>query len=53
VIKVLEMMPWKKHEFIDILNFEEGLVPLFPKEMGDSDLSKVFKYIDIYCKGIK
>ena len=50
VIKVLEMMPWKKHEFVDILNFEEGLVPLFPEEMGDANLTKVFTYINQYCK---
>lgn len=50
VIKVLEMMPWKKHEFVDILRFEEGLVPLFPQKVGDSDLSKVFTYINLYCK---
>lgn len=53
VIKVLEMMPWKKHEFEDILHFEQGLVPLFPKQIGDADLSKVFTYINHYCEGIK
>lgn len=52
-IKVLEMMPWKKHEFIDILQFEEGLVPLFPEKIGNSDLSKVFIYINKYCKDKK
>ncbi len=50
VIKVLEMMPWKKHEYEDILAFEEGLVPLFPKQAGDANLTKVFHYIDQYCK---
>jgi len=50
VIKVLEMMPWKKHEFMEILHFEEGLVPLFPKEVGDANLIHIFTYIDQYCK---
>ena len=53
VIKVLEMMPWKKHEYTDILHFEEGLVPLFPKKVGDANLTKVFHYIDQYCKESK
>lgn len=53
VIKVLELMPWKKNEFTDILHFEEGLVPLFPKQVGDANLSKVFTYIDQYCKELK
>ena len=50
VIKVLEMMPWKKHEFTKIMHFEEGLVPLFPKKVGDANLTKVFTYINQYCK---
>lgn len=53
VIKVLEMMPWKKHEFTDIMHFEEGLVPLFPKQVGDANLTNVFTYIDQYCKELK
>jgi hypothetical protein len=53
VIKVLEMMPWKKHEYEDILAFEEGLAPLFPQETGETDLSKVFAYIDQYCKELE
>ena len=53
VIKVLEMMPWKKHEFTKIMHFEEGLVPLFPAQVGDTNLTKVFSYIDQYCKEFK
>jgi len=50
VIKVLEMMPWKKQEFTTIMYFEEGLVPLFPDKVGDANLTKVFNYINHYCK---
>ena len=50
VIKVLEMMPWKKQEFTTIMHFEEGLVPLFPDKVGDANLTKVFNYINHYCK---
>lgn len=50
IIKVLEMMPWKKQEFTTIMHFEEGLVPLFPDKVGDANLTKVFNYINHYCK---
>jgi len=50
VIKVLEMMPWKKYEFENILAFEEGLVVHFPQKIGEANLSKVFHYINTYCK---
>ena len=52
VIKVLEMMPWKKHEYPKILSFEEGLVPLFPKQEGEADLEPLFRYIDQHCKDL-
>ena len=50
VIRVLEMTPWKKQEFEDIVTFEEKFVALFPKEIEDNNLTKVFEYIDNYCK---
>jgi len=53
VIKVLEMMPWKKHEYPRILSFEEGLVSLFPKQVGEADLEPVFHYIDQHCKELQ
>jgi len=49
-IRVLEMTPWKKQEYEDVLAFEEGFVPLFPQKIDDNNLSKVFDYIDTYCK---
>jgi hypothetical protein len=51
VIRVLEMTPWKKDEFGDIVAFERDLVSLFPQKVGDGNLSKVFDYIDSFCKG--
>lgn len=53
IIKVLELMPWKKNEFEDVIEFENGLIPLLPKKSGDINLTKAFLYIDNYCKDKK
>ena len=53
VIRVLEMTPWKKNEFEDILAFEEGFVPLLPKALEDNNLTKSFDYINNFCKDRK
>ncbi len=50
VIRVLEMTPWKKHEYEDILAFEEKFVTLFPKKLEDNNLTKSFEYLDNFCK---
>ena len=50
LIRVLEMTPWKKQEFEDIVAFEEKFVALFPQNIEDNNLTKVFDYIDNYCK---
>lgn len=50
VIRVLEMTPWKKHEYLKALKFEEDFVPLFPTNMGESKLKKPFEMIDRFCK---
>jgi len=50
LIRVLEMMPWKKQEFEEFVSFEDGFIPSFPQNIGDADLSKSFSYIDSYCK---
>jgi hypothetical protein len=51
VIRVLEMTPWKKNEYEDVLAFEEGFVTLFPTTIEDNNLTKAFLYIDKFCKG--
>jgi len=53
IIRVLEMTPWKKHEYEEILTFEEGFISLFPKRIEDDNLTKLFEYIDNSCKGKK
>jgi len=50
LIRVLEMTPWKKHEFNDIVIFEKKFVSFFPKKIGEANLSKVFNYLDEYCQ---
>jgi len=53
IIRVLEMTPWKKEEYEDIVKFEERFVALFPKEIKDNNLSRAFKYLDNFCKEVK
>jgi len=48
--RVLEMMPWRKNEYPDFLRFEKGLLGTYTLSHGEANLSKMFKYIDNYCK---
>lgn len=47
--KVLEMMPWMKNQFPDILAFENKLRNLSPKNRGKVKLKRLFHYIDNFC----
>lgn len=51
ISRILEVVPWKKHEFNDIVEFERQFIKLFPQNIGDIDLTDAFTYIDNYCKG--
>ena len=53
VIRVLEMTPWKKHEYLKALKFEEDFVPTFPSKIGEDGLDKAFETIDNFCKDSK
>jgi len=48
--KVLEMMPWMKNQFPDILAFENRLRNLSPKKSGKVKLKRLFLFIDEFCK---
>ncbi len=53
IIKILELMPWKKEEFYNVVKFENGVKPLIPQGRGDLNLTKLFLFIDKYCKELK
>ena len=50
IIRIVEMTPWRKHEKMNAMHFEAGLMPLMPVEAGVHDLSPAFEYIDNFCK---
>jgi len=47
IIRILELAPWRKSEYLYVLNFENNLVNILEKD----GIEKVFNYIDNYCKG--
>ena len=53
IIRILEMTPWRKQEYPEALRFEQGLVPLFPKQPRVGSLEKAFSYIDRFCNSKK
>jgi len=46
IIRVVELAPWRKSEYLYILNFEQEIVTLLHKD----GLNSTFLYIDNYCK---
>lgn len=49
IIRIIELAPWRKSEYIHVLTFESDIFTLLKKQ----DISAVFSYIDEYCKGEK
>lgn len=49
LIRILELTPWRKHEYAEALRFEKGLAPLLPVEPGSGGLEDAFTYIDSFC----
>lgn len=49
IIRIIELAPWRKAEYIHVLTFESDIITLLNKQ----DISAVFSYIDEYCKGEK
>jgi hypothetical protein len=49
LVRILEMTPWRKHEYPEALRFEQDLVPLFPEKPGSGGLDKAFAFVDSYC----
>lgn len=47
IIRILELAPWRKSEYLYVLNFENDVVNILEKDR----IMKVFNYIDNYCKG--
>ncbi|RLA72838.1 MAG: hypothetical protein DRG78_23295 [Epsilonproteobacteria bacterium] len=46
IIRVVELAPWRKSEYLYILNFESDIVRL----LNEENISAAFDYIDSYCK---
>lgn len=46
IIRVVELAPWRKSEYLYVLNFENDVVGL----LNEESVSAVFDYIDHYCK---
>jgi hypothetical protein len=51
--RILEMTPWKKYEYENVVLFENSFIPLFSKDSKNIDLSETFKYINTYCEKLK
>ena len=49
IIRLLEMAPWRKHEDIEALHFEQDIVPLLPEDPGTGGLEEAFAFIDNFC----
>lgn len=46
IIRVVELAPWRKSEYLYILNFENEIVDILNKD----GIERAFIYIDNYCK---
>lgn len=53
IIRVLEITPWRKHEYLEALKFEKALVPLLPSEPGEGNLEDAFSYINTFCNSLE
>lgn len=49
VIKILEMVPWQKHNYGDAMTFEQKIIPLLPSAPQKDGLDRAFKFIDKFC----
>lgn len=47
--RILEMMPWRKLEYPDALEFERTLKPLLPNQQNGNGLQQSFAFIDQFC----
>ena len=47
IIRILELAPWRKSEYLYVLNFESDMVDVLNKD----GIQEVFNFIDNYCKG--
>lgn len=48
-IKIIELTPWKKLEYIEVLDFEQKFVNSFES----NDLKQSFKFLNNFCKGLE
>jgi hypothetical protein len=49
VVRLLELMPWRKSTQADAEQFEYELMPLLPKQPVKGGLEFAFDYLDTYC----
>ena len=49
IVRVVELAPWRKSEYLDILTFEQELLTLLKQK----NVAAGFDYIDHYCQGVQ
>ena len=49
ISNVIEMIPWQKPLYPDVVEFEMKLQPFVPATSGVADLDQAFTLIDQYC----
>lgn len=51
IVRVLELVQWRKAEHPEAESFEAGLLPLLPQQPSRGGLTAAFAYIDQFCSG--